>query len=222
MIQVKCIEKLRGRRNNIYGYRIVDSSGQIRDIGAERLKEYIMEGKINVVNLKLTSNNRLVDCNEKQLINTDILGKDPKITKVEKTETKKNACDAESYSEFSELLIEQMIKSLHMEDKKHICDVKLHSNGDAEMVRGKIGPFTYKEKQVSLVLGVVIDWDQDCGCLVWGVMETNGSESPLYGEYCPLSIKDMKADFNKALKISQKVTLNIKGEIKYNIRGEVI
>lgn len=212
MIQVKCIEKLRGRRNNIYGYRIVDSSGQIRDIGAERLKEYIMEGKINVVNLKLTSNNRLVDCNEKQLINTDILGKDPKITKVEKTETKKNACDAESYKEFCDLLLIMMKRYLPYE--KDFIDELVETDDNGELLHrvSYLEPIYYKRLECRLEFEFYIDEKLKHGYCSWKVIDKNGdiSKLPLYGKSHPLYINNIKADFNKIL--------NMSGEIKNQLQ----
>ena len=66
MIQAKCIEKFRDKNNHIYGYRLIDLNGQTQDIQSDNLKRAIQNGQINVVNLTLTSDNRLVDKTEKQ------------------------------------------------------------------------------------------------------------------------------------------------------------
>ena len=60
MLQVKCIEKFRDKHNIIVGYRLQDSQGNIRDIKPNQLKEAMINKKIDVENLTLTSDNRLV------------------------------------------------------------------------------------------------------------------------------------------------------------------
>lgn len=67
MIQAKCIQKFRDKNNNIYGYRLQDINGQIQDVQSANLKNAIASGQINVVNLTLTKDGRLVDTTEKQL-----------------------------------------------------------------------------------------------------------------------------------------------------------
>ena len=67
MIQAKCIEKFRDKNGNIYGYRLRDINGQTQDVKPENLKQAIKNKQIHVVNLTLTSDNRLVDSSEKQL-----------------------------------------------------------------------------------------------------------------------------------------------------------
>lgn len=76
MIQVKCIQKFRDNQGRIYGYRLADVNQQTQDVTSENLKKAIKSGKINVVNLTLTSDNRLVDTSEKLLQNKS-LGKAP-------------------------------------------------------------------------------------------------------------------------------------------------
>ena len=73
MIQVKCIEKFRDKKSRIYGYRIQDINGQTQDVTPDDLKNAIKNGKIQVVNLTLTSDGRLIDSNKKQLINKKIM-----------------------------------------------------------------------------------------------------------------------------------------------------
>ena len=72
MIQVKCIQKFRDERGRIYGYRLKDVNQQTQDVTPENLKNAIRNGKITVVNLKLTSDNRLVDTSEKLLQNKSL------------------------------------------------------------------------------------------------------------------------------------------------------
>ena len=61
MITVKCIEKFRNNSGQIIGYRLQDINGQIRDVKSECLKQAIKNNQISVLNLKLTSDNRLLD-----------------------------------------------------------------------------------------------------------------------------------------------------------------
>ena len=67
MFQVTCIQKFRNKNNQIYGYRLQDSKGNIKDIYADQLKQAIYNQQITVLNLTLTSDKRLVDTTEKQI-----------------------------------------------------------------------------------------------------------------------------------------------------------
>ncbi len=77
MIQLKCIQKFRDDSGKIYGYRLVDFNGQTQDVTPENLKNAILNGQVNVVNLTLTSDGRLVDTSEKSIKTEPILGKPP-------------------------------------------------------------------------------------------------------------------------------------------------
>lgn len=61
MIQAKCIKKFRDKNNHIYGYCLVDLNGRTQDVKPENLKKAIAKNQINVTNLTLTSDGRLVD-----------------------------------------------------------------------------------------------------------------------------------------------------------------
>lgn len=61
MIQAKCIQKFRDKQNKIYGYKLVDINGQTQDVKSDNLKQAIRNKQIQVVNLTLTSDGRLVD-----------------------------------------------------------------------------------------------------------------------------------------------------------------
>lgn len=67
MITVKCIGKIRDKSGKIIGYRLQDINGQTQEASAESLKKAIKNKVIHVVNLRLTSDNRLVNSSEKQL-----------------------------------------------------------------------------------------------------------------------------------------------------------
>ncbi len=77
IILAKCIEKLRNDKGIIQSYRLVDTKGHIGLMGAEQLKQGIRAGRIRVVNLTLTSDNRLVDgATEKKKAKTIVVRKD--------------------------------------------------------------------------------------------------------------------------------------------------
>ena len=61
MLKVKCIQKFRDKNNIIIGYRIIDQNGNTKDVSSESLKQAIQQGKVEVINLTLTSDNRLID-----------------------------------------------------------------------------------------------------------------------------------------------------------------
>lgn len=77
MLVCKCIEKFRNNNGKIYGYRLIDLNNQTQDVTAENLKKAIASNNIKIINLKLTSDGRLIDSNEKQLKNNKLLGPDP-------------------------------------------------------------------------------------------------------------------------------------------------
>lgn len=57
----KCVRKIRDKSGRIQGYILVDLYKKTRQVSAERLKAAIYNYQANVVNLKLTKDNRLVD-----------------------------------------------------------------------------------------------------------------------------------------------------------------
>ena len=96
VIQAKCIQKFRDNKGKIYGYRLVDLNGQTQDVTPDNLKNAIRLGHIHIVNLTLTSDNRLMDTSEKQL-QAKVLGKSP-VDPVEKLdETYKDVAKALVY-----------------------------------------------------------------------------------------------------------------------------
>lgn len=91
MIKTTCIQKFRDGNNKIIGYRLKDEQGSIKDFTAKAVKEHIKAKRIDVNNLTLSSNNRLVSKEptkqiEKQLDITKILNRaillDLKITEI--------------------------------------------------------------------------------------------------------------------------------------------
>ena len=68
MITCKCIQKFRNRNNVIYGYRLVDINGKTQDVTPNDLKNAIKNSQVNVVNLSLTVDGRLVDRKEEDIL----------------------------------------------------------------------------------------------------------------------------------------------------------
>ena len=64
MLTVTCIQKFRDKHNIIEGYRIQAPKGETKDVTSQSLKNAIIQGKIEVTNLTLTSDNRLIDKKE--------------------------------------------------------------------------------------------------------------------------------------------------------------
>lgn len=61
MVQAKCVQKFRDKHGNIFGYRLQDQSGNIRDVKSDELKQAMKSQQLDVINLTLTSDNRLID-----------------------------------------------------------------------------------------------------------------------------------------------------------------
>ena len=77
MVYAICIDK-RKDGNTIVEYKLKDFANKTIILPAAELKQYISEGKLTVVNLTLTSNNKLVDSGLKDL---DLLRKKEKVVK---------------------------------------------------------------------------------------------------------------------------------------------
>ena len=114
MIQAKCIEKFRDKNGKIYGYRLVDLNGQTQDVTPDNLKNAIRLGHIHVVNLTLTSDNRLMDTTEKQL-QAKVLGKAPvaPVAQVEKLD--------ETYKDVAKALVYLDKETIGMGDSYEDC-----------------------------------------------------------------------------------------------------
>lgn len=72
MIVVRCIEKFRDKNNVIIGYRLQDSQGVAKDVYPDQLKVAIRNQQITVINLTLTSDNKLIESKVKNNINKDL------------------------------------------------------------------------------------------------------------------------------------------------------
>lgn len=60
MIKVKAVQTFRDKNNTIIGYSLADSKGNVKKMKSKELKAAIKNGKVEVVNLTLTKDNRLV------------------------------------------------------------------------------------------------------------------------------------------------------------------
>lgn len=125
MIQAKCIQKFRDKSNKIYSYRIQDTNGKIQDITPDNLKKAISNKKINVVNLTLTTDNRLVTTTEKQLNNRQ-LGKTLIMGSTEKNNDK--------YSDLAKALVLLDKELLDMGDSyEEVVENRAYSVGYQEL-----------------------------------------------------------------------------------------
>ena len=73
MLKAKCIQKFRDKNNIIKGYRLQDERGNTMDVNPYQLKIAIKQGKIDITNLILTSDNRLIDKMESMFDNCSSL-----------------------------------------------------------------------------------------------------------------------------------------------------
>ena len=64
MITVTCTEKLRDKNNRIVGYELQDCNGKRMRFTSEQVKQAVFLQQIRIVNLKLTSDGRLIDNTE--------------------------------------------------------------------------------------------------------------------------------------------------------------
>lgn len=70
MIKAKCIEKIRDNNNIIIGYVLMDNDGKTIKVEPKQLKDAIASRKIDIINLKLTKDNKLMDRNISESIDS--------------------------------------------------------------------------------------------------------------------------------------------------------
>lgn len=61
MVKLECIEKQRDNNGNIKMYKMSRDNGELIYLVPDELKRMIREGQVQVVNLKLTLNDKLID-----------------------------------------------------------------------------------------------------------------------------------------------------------------
>lgn len=60
-LKLKCLHKYRDKNSNIIGYGLIDIQGKTYKVSSNDLKQAIKQGRVQVVNLTLTVDNRLID-----------------------------------------------------------------------------------------------------------------------------------------------------------------
>ena len=68
MIVTKCIKAFKSKDNKSQFLRLQDSQGNIQDIEKDKLKVLIVQGQISVLNLTLTSDNRLIKSDKAKIM----------------------------------------------------------------------------------------------------------------------------------------------------------
>lgn len=61
MLKLKCLEKIRNNNGRIIGYRLEDAFGTVREIQPKPLKEAIIQGKVEVINLAMSTDGKIID-----------------------------------------------------------------------------------------------------------------------------------------------------------------
>lgn len=74
-IRCKCIDKSEDKNNNIIRYILQDEQSRCMTVQTEELKRAISSKQLDVINLKLTSDGILVECNEVENLNDTIARK---------------------------------------------------------------------------------------------------------------------------------------------------
>lgn len=99
MIRVKAVKVIRDKSKAIMGYELQDSKGMIKKLSSAELKSAIRKGKIEVINLTLTRDNRLIRTKDKA-VNQKTKGNIGvnSITKVKKSSQKINRDRAGAHS----------------------------------------------------------------------------------------------------------------------------
>lgn len=200
MIQAKCIEKFRNKQGKIYAYRLIDLNGQTQDVDADKLKEAIDKKLITIINLTLTSDNRLVDTSTKQLQSSK-LGHPPIINKEEHSEgirfdKSKRPYDANSYEEFMERLAVLLSKTLNFYDNRQFR-VMYKTTDDEDLTYCELvsKEFSYNDKDCKVIITFNDKYRNMSFCIY-----NADNNSRLYTDAYRLYRTNMKADFSNILK----------------------
>ena len=65
MVTARCIQRFRNKNGQIYGYRLQDQTGKTIDVSPENLKQAMIDNVLNLTNLELTKDNRIIQVMEK-------------------------------------------------------------------------------------------------------------------------------------------------------------
>lgn len=63
-LKLKCIERLKDNNDKIYLYKLIDSNGNKFSLSPDILRDILRDNNVAVVNLKLTSDNRIIEVKE--------------------------------------------------------------------------------------------------------------------------------------------------------------
>ena len=173
MIQAKCIQKFRDKSNRIFAYRLVDSKGQMKDVAAESLKRAILSNQIHVINLKLTSDNRLVDINDKVNIENK---KDKKTSNISSSTNSKPVESAEQQQERFKKVIARI---------GHCIAIKLDANTD----------ITYEELLENVFSDTTLDEQSKIDATY--VLDINSGDNLITLFLFPFN-KEIKIDINES------------------------
>lgn len=122
MLIVKCSGKIRDLKNRIQTYLITDLNGKTVEISPVELKKAIINKKITVVNLKLTSDGRLIDSKANGEFTTQEVGTPMRVNEFE-NELKS------VIKEFMDMTNKTDIKNLSCDKKEDYLNFKVKIPG---------------------------------------------------------------------------------------------
>ncbi len=102
MVQVTSIKTYRDKNNKIIGYRLRDLKGQEMDITSDKLKFAIANAQLSVLNLTLTSDNRLVEKSTGSIKDLSLFSKESINSQIP-PEQKKKQYDMKNYGRLVDL-----------------------------------------------------------------------------------------------------------------------
>ena len=149
MVKCECVQKNRDNNGKIVSYVIVDKTGKGLQLTSDRLKEMIFCGQLDVINLTLTSDGRLVDKKTK-------IDEEPvKVTKLDTKEEKPNTeseLDRLVYTLYKELSLPIMYEEQVMDVVRTIRQIlKLNNpNITAKLhtISNNLYELTYKKYRI--------------------------------------------------------------------------
>lgn len=118
MIYVKCISKLRENNGRISKYLLEDMAGNREYVNPDDLKYSMVTKHVDVLNLALTSDNRIIDKSIEYLKkdkSSNNIGEQEKIGAFNEVEKAKNVCDyiaSEIFSTLHGVLVMQSLKGI--------------------------------------------------------------------------------------------------------------
>lgn len=180
MIQCKCIQKYRDAKGNIYGYRLIDLNQQIQDVTPDDLKTAIRNNQVNVINLTLTSNNRLIDKKEdKQLVNKTIMPN--------KVDIKQNKLDSRN-------LVYNVANEVYkMLGYDNVEELSGFDNSYGNMIDKRFNPeINYCGQDLVLVVTYLIDKDE-----IWLALENMIEDEVFLELRCTANKEQIKTLINK-------------------------